>query len=293
MSRNRYALVTAAGLAAVALSACSGTGAAEPKPWPAEGKVAAAPTSATVRPATNNWVGLPDQPVPDSQRDISLLHPRFSATAAPGVGVWEQGTNKVCTLGPVIAPTMSPTSRGYLTAKHCDQPSVASAVIYADAAHTDPRTLGVYTPRNPEDADATSLWVSPGVAAPASIAGHPVAGVLNATAVKALASGSSAAPKVCVYGAVSGLVCGDLIDANDKEVTVDITTRDGDSGGAVFLYDEATHAATLIGLASSGSGSYTYGVLAETALRELGAQVVTDPAAAATVRGDSRYVTSR
>jgi hypothetical protein len=297
MSRNRYAFATTAALAAVAVSACTATAPAEPKPWPSAGAVAAAPTSATVKPAgspantpvTNSWAALPAQPVPDSERDISLLHPRFSATAAPGVGVWEQGTSKVCTLGPAVAPTMSPASRGYLTAKHCDQPGEASAIIYADAAHTDARPLGVYTPRKPEDVDATSLWLQSGTAAPASIAGHPVAGVLTNAAVKSLVSGSGPAPKVCVYGAVTGLACGDLIDADDNEISVDIPTREGDSGGTVFLYDEGTRAVTPIGLVSGGSGSYTYATYLHTALRSLGAQLVTDRSVAVDRSTDTRY----
>lgn len=289
MNVTRFAQVTAAAAAAVALSACSGTAPAEPKPWPTAvgtGAAAAAPTSARV---ADNWIKLDPQPVPDSERDISLLHPRFAATATPGVGVWEQGTTKVCSLGPAVAPTMSPTSRGYLTAKHCDQPGDAQAIIYADAAHADARPLGVYTPRKPEDIDATTLWLKPGATAPASIAGRPVAGALTKTAVRGLVSGSAPAPKVCVYGAVTGLKCGDLIDADDTEISVDIATEHGDSGGAVFLVNGNTGAVTPIGLVSSGSGSYTYATYLDAALHDLGAELVTDPAAAVDPRIDSRY----
>lgn len=288
VSTKRYALIAATAAAAMALSACSGTGGAEPKPWPnaGAGGAVAAPTSATV---ADNWISLPDVAVPPAERDISLLHPRFSATAAPGVGVWEQGTDKVCTLGPAVAPTMNLDRRGYLTAKHCDQPGTAQAIIYADAAHADPRPLGVYTPRKPNSLDATSLWLASDAATPASIAGHPVAGVLTDTALKELASGRAPAPKVCVYGAVSGLACGDLIDADDRELTVDIPTREGDSGAAVFLYDEGTRAVTLIGLVSSGNDSFTYATYLDEALRELGAKLVTDPAVSIASATDPRY----
>ncbi|ANO17376.1 trypsin domain-containing protein [Mycobacteroides abscessus subsp. abscessus] len=285
-SRNRFTLIAATAAAAVVLSACSPTAPAEPKPWPNEGQLAAAPTNAAV---TDNWISLPGVAVPPAERDISLLHPRFSATAAPGVGVWEQGTTKVCTLGPVVAPERNRDDRGYLTAKHCDQPGTAQAIIYADAAHTDPRPLGVYTPRKSGSLDATSIWLASDAAAPATIAGHPVAGVLTDTALKELASGRAPAPKVCVYGAVSGLACGDLIDADDRELTVDIPTREGDSGAAVFLYDEGTRAVTLIGLVSSGNDSFTYATYLDEALRELGAKLVTDPAVSIASATDPRY----
>lgn len=284
---KRLALVAALAAVGVALSACSG--APEPKPWPsavAAEKTVAAPTSAKL---ADNWVGLPTAPVPDSERDISLLHPRFAATPSPGVGVWEQGTTKVCSLGPAVAPTMSSTSRGYLTAKHCDQPGDAQAIIYADAAHADARPLGVYTPRKPEDIDATTLWLTSAATAPASIAGHPVAGAFTKTAVRGLVSSSAPVPKVCVYGAVTGLKCGDLIDADDTEISVDIPTEHGDSGGAVFLVNGNTGAVTPIGLVSSGSGSYTYATYLEAALHDLGAQLVTDPATAVDPAEDSRY----
>lgn len=287
-SRNRFTLIAATAAAAVVLSACSGTAPAEPKPWPSAGAglVAAAPTSAAV---ADNWISMPAQPVPPAERDISLLHPRFSATVAPGVGVWEQGTDKVCTLGPAVAPEMDLDRRGYLTAKHCDQPGTAQAVIYADAAHTDPRPLGVYTPRKPGSLDATSLWLASDAAAHASIAGRPVAGVLTKPALRAMVSGPAPAPKACVYGAVSGLKCGDLIDADDTEISVEVPTGEGDSGSAVFLVDGNTGGVTPIGLVSSGSGSFTYATYLDQVLREVGAKLVTDPAVAVDPRTDARY----
>lgn len=293
VSTNRFALITAAAAAAVALSACSGTGAAEPKPWPSEGKVAAAPTTETVKPAANSWIGLPAAPVPDGERDTTGH--RFGPLA-PGVSVWEHeagvATDAGCTLGPAVAPTMSPTSRGYLLAGHCDKPDRTQVLVFTDPSHASPRPVGVYTPApsGGRKLDATSLWLQPGTSAPASIAGHPVAGVLTTAALKELVSGSGPAPKACVYGAVTGLSCGDLIDADDKEVTVDIPVRKGDSGSPMFLYDESARAVTVIGVLTDNSrGNTSYGVTAETALRSLGAKLVTDPAVAVDTRADARY----
>lgn len=300
VSRNRYALITAAAAVAVALSACAGTGGAQPKPWPnvGTGGAVAAPTSAAV---ADNWVALRAQPVPDTEKDTTGH--RFGPLA-PGVGIWEHkdgvATDAGCTLGPAVAPSMSPANRGYLTAGHCDKPDRTQVLVFTDAPHASPQFVGVYTPApaGGRQVDATSMWVSPGTSTAASVAGHPVAGVLTAAALKQLVSAPAPAPKACMYGAVSGLKCGDLVDADDNEISVDIATLPGDSGSPMFLVDGNTGATTLIGLLTDNSeGSTSYGVVADAALRSLGAKLVTDPAVAVDPRADARYsdqaVTSR
>lgn len=280
MSKVRLALVAAAAAAAVALSACSTN--AEPTPWPTAGAA-----ESSVKPT--RWISdLTSQSVPAEQRDTAGY--RFGPLA-PGVGIWEHAggvdTDAGCTAGPLVAPTMSPTSRGYLTAGHCDKPDRTQVLTFADAAHANSQFVGVYTPRKPGSLDATSLWITGGPASP-SIAGHPVAGVLTAESAR---SPELIGQTVCVLGAVSGLVCGKLADAT-AQIVVDATTHEGDSGSAMFLVSD-TGAATLIGiLTKSEKTGGTYGVIADTALRELGAQVVTDPTAAAAVKGDARYVTA-
>lgn len=288
--RNRmYAFAAAAALAAVALSACSPT---DPKPWPtaAAAEAVAAPTSAAV---ADNWIGLPAQPVPDSEKDTTGH--RFGPLA-PGVGIWEHNdgvaTDAGCTLGPAVAPSMSPANRGYLTAGHCDKPDRTQVLVFTDAPHASPQFVGVYTPARAggRQVDATSMWVSPGTSTAASVAGHPVAGVLTAAALKQLVSAPAPAPKACLYGAVSGLKCGDLVDADDNEISVDIATLPGDSGSPMFLVDGNTGATTLIGLLTDNSeGSTSYGVVADAALRSLGAKLVTDPAVAVDPHTDARY----
>lgn len=211
---------------------------------------------------------------------------------APGTGIWEHTdgvpTDAGCTAGPVVAPSMSRSARGFLTAGHCDKPDRAQVLTFSDAEHRSPQSAGVYTPapREGRSVDATSLWIS-GTAAPATISGYPVAGVLTEAATR---SPELVGQTVCVQGAVSGRVCGDLVDASGQ-IAMDAVTQPGDSGAAMFLVSD-TGAATVIGILTKRavSGSGTYGVIAETALRELGAQVVTDRDAAAAVRGDTRYV---
>lgn len=288
MSTKRYALIAATAAAAVALSACSGTGeAASPKPWPNEGAAGAvaAPTSAAV---TDNWISLPAESVPDKERDTAGH--RFGPLA-PGVGIWEHAagvaTDTGCTLGPAVAPEMNLARRGYLTAGHCDQPDRNQVLTFSDAAHTNPEFVGVYTPRKPGSLDATSLWLASDAAAPASIAGHPVAGVLTKSAVS---DPKLEGQPVCVYAAVSGLKCGTLVTVDGDEISVDIPTLPGDSGSPLFMVNGNTDAATLIGvLTDNSAGSTSYGVVADTALRDLGAKLVTDPAVTVAPRTDARY----
>lgn len=290
MSRSRFAQVTVAAAAAVALSACSGTSSGEPKPWPTAvgtGEVVAVPTSATV---TDNWVGLPAAPVPDSQRDTTGH--RFGPVA-PGVGVWEHGagiaTDTGCTLGPVVAPGMSPVNRGYLTAGHCDKPDRTQVLAFSDAAHASPQFVGVYTPApaGGRPVDAVSLWVAAGTSTPTSLAGHPVAGVLTKTAVS---DPKLEGQPVCLLGAVSGLVCATLVTVDGDEISVDIPTQKGDSGSPLFMVNGNTNAVTLVGLLTDNSqGSTSYGVVADTALHDLGAKLVTDPSVAVDAGRDTRY----
>lgn len=282
MRARKFTLTAAAVIAAAAVSACAPT---ESKPWP---NAASSSTAAVAKPT--RWLAeVAPQPVPADQRDTSEWRLRFGSTAEPGMGVWERGTDSGCTLGPVVAPTtMSPTSRGYLLAGHCDSAVTAQTVTYSDADRSDAHPLGVYTPwTQDKPVDATTLWLQPGTAAPASIAGHPVAGVLTEAATR---SPELIGQTVCVLGAVSGLVCGPLADAS-AQIVVDATTHEGDSGSAMFLVSN-TGAATVIGiLTKSEATGGSYGVIADTALQGVGAQVVTDPTAAAAARGDARYVT--
>lgn len=288
-SRNRFALIAATAAAAMAVSACSGTAPAAPKPWPSAGEVAAAPTSAAV---SDNWTSLDPVPVPDKEKDATGH--RFGPLA-PGVGIWEHAagvaTDTGCTLGPAVAPDMAPANRGFLTAGHCDKPDRTQVLTFADAAHAAPQFVGVYTPApvGGRPVDVTSLWLTPGTTAPSGIAGHSVAGVLTKPALQAMVSGPAAAPKVCIYGAVSGLKCGDLVDADGTEISTEISTRNGDSGSPLFMVNGNTDAVTLIGLVSSGSGSFTYAIYLDQALREVGAKLVTDPAVAVDAGTDSRY----
>lgn len=240
-------------------------------------------------PATPHWISLPAAPVPDSARDTTQWRLRFDSTPAPGVGVWESGTKDGCTLGPAIAPTMSPTSRGYITARHCDTPAAVDAVTFADAGHADARPVGVYTP-SAGPLDATTVWMNPGTATPTTIAGHKVAGVLTEAAVKELPTrwpDSAKATPVCVYGAVTGFACGEL--SFTDQLTVKVRTAPGDSGAPMFLVDGNTGAITLLGLLTRGVDDVTLGEFLEPALKQGGAMAVTDRSAAISPAKDKRY----
>ncbi|EUA41889.1 hypothetical protein I549_0245 [Mycobacterium avium subsp. avium 2285 (R)] len=113
-----------------------------------------------------------------------------------------------------------------------------------------------------------------------------MAGVLTADAVRELVGDDVT---VCVDGAVLGLRCGDLIDADADLITADIPTDHGDSGGPMFLVNTRTQAATLIGLVKGGSSGFAYATYLDPTLRALGSKVVTDPAVAVKPGSDPRY----
>lgn len=273
MSRGNRGIATAAAAAllAVALSACGTVSGAPP---------AETTGAATAAPATAKWISLPPSPVPPAEQDAAHQL-RFGPTSV-GVGIYERGTDTGCTLGPVAAPDMSPKSRGYVTAAHCDTPATEQVVAYSDAAHTASSAMGVYTPSQP-GLDATTVWSDTTPAA--TIAGRPVAGVLTEATVK---DPALAMQPVCILGAASGLVCGPLVDTSDG-IAVDARTAGGDSGAPIFLVSEASPV-TLIGvLTQSSPGGTTYGIALDPALRSLGSRVVTDPSVAVDPAVDSWY----
>ncbi|SHR64039.1 trypsin domain-containing protein [Mycobacteroides abscessus subsp. massiliense] len=277
MSKSRLALVAAAAAAAVALSACSTN--AEPKPWPTAGAAAS-----SVKPT--RWISIPDVPVQAAEQDTAHRL-RFGTTPAPGMGIYELGTDAGCTLGPLVSPNMAPDRRGYLTSGHCDTPKVTQVVTFADAGHNEPRPVGVYTGTVAKGyEDFTSLWLANDPAPePTTIAGHPVAGLLTRDAVKKLNEGTA----VCVDGAVSGVKCGTLSEAEGDRIQVEVATDHGDSGGTVFLVDGDAGTVTVIGQVQKSSAKFTYATFFERALDHAGAKLVVDPDTAADPGADPRY----
>lgn len=286
MSTNRYAFVTAAAITAVALSACSATSPAEPKPWPnvGTGGAVAAPTSATVKPVwvTAPWTGKVNENQAGDQ---------YGATPVPGITIAQkqgEASPYRCTIGPAVRT--ADATRAFLTAGHCDKTPNSALFTYPspDISGADAQQLpGLYTrteARQTPDigtglvSDSTLVPVTAVDSTATKIADrYPIAGVLTTAAVKQLPVGTP----VCFDGARSGVQCGQLTAANDAGVVrFDADGRIGDSGGPVFLLDQQNRA-VLIGIVKGGleDGSDTSASYLEPALMRLGAAVALDPTA--------------
>ncbi|OHU33358.1 hypothetical protein BKG79_22410 [Mycobacteroides chelonae] len=278
MSR-KYALVTAAVITAVALSACSPT---EPKPWPTAEAAVAAPTSATVRPVwvTAPWTG---------KVNANKAGDQYGATPVPGITIAQkqgEASPYRCTIGPAVRS--ADHGPAFLTAGHCDKTSNSPLFVYPspDISGADALQLpGVYTRSDAHDTpDIGTGLVSDSALVPVTSVARPatkiadkyaIAGVLTTAAVKQLPAGTP----VCFDGARSGVQCGQLTAANDAGVVrFDADGRIGDSGGPVFLLDQQNRA-VLIGIVKGGleDGSDTSASYLEPALMRLGAAVELDP----------------
>lgn len=287
VSSRKYAFATVAVATAVALSACSGTSSGEPKPWPnvGTGAVAAAPTTATVKPL---WQDVTVARNTLSSDDVD--HAQFGATPAPGIKIGHRktdGTKDMCTIGPAVAPTMSPTAGGFLTAGHC------TADLAPTPQYLQPDADGPYTEFAPAigavnagPVDAAAIWTT-GPQPRAAVGQWPVAGVFTERAVRDLPPGTP----VCVNGAKTGVVCGGLISANDGgRLRFDAPGMKGDSGGPVFVVDE-NNRATLIGIIKGGAedGSNTTATYLDPTLRALKAKALVDRSVAVDPAMDPRY----
>lgn len=278
-SRNALKIAAAGIIAAVALSACSTSVSGQPVADPATSSatVAGAESAGTSAEAESNWG---DVPTVQGARDARGY--RFGAPAT-GIMLWQSGEG--CTAGPVVAPAAASRQRGLLTAGHCDITQGNPVTSYTTSDHSASAQAGNYTgTKDTGDIDATVVW---GPTAPATVGGqYRVAGVLTGDAVRELVGDDVT---VCVDGAVLGLRCGDLVDADADLITARIPTDHGDSGAAMFLVDKATQATTLIGIVKGSSSGFSYATHLDPTLRALGSKVVTDPAVAVNPGSDPRY----
>ncbi|MBF9519528.1 hypothetical protein [Mycobacteroides chelonae] len=290
MSSRKYALVTAAAAAAVALSACSGTSSGEPKPWPTAvgtGGVVAAPTSATVRPTTFSWKDVTGQGVEAPRDSNPRTFAQYGSVPVPGIQVQHAEGNEMhlCTIGPAVVPDMAQQERGFLTAGHC----APAGGVQQWLQHTpdgDPVPLAPATGAvNAGPVDVAAIWTS--TQPRAAVAQWPVAGVLTQQAIRDLPLGTP----ICVDGSRTGVVCGGLTSVNSGGLLrFDAPGKKGDSGGPVFVVDEKNRA-TLIGIIKGGAedGSDTTATYLDPALRALKAKALVDPAMAVDPQADSRY----
>ncbi|MFT9663703.1 hypothetical protein ACM0CQ_15815 [Mycobacteroides abscessus subsp. abscessus] len=287
MNVKRLALTATAAMAAVAVSACTGTVSGEATS--ASNVPSSSSTAVVAQPV---WAPLPAAPVPSDEADVRGF--RYGKVST-GYGVFEVGDSTRleagCTLGPVVAPTMDHTARGWVIAGHCDRAELTRVAAFSDPVHTSRVDVGVYTPQSGvRRVDATTLYPSRSASADNAprVAGYPVAGVLTNAATEQLPEGTP----VCVAAAKSGLQCGTYIDTIRGGIILDrLRTVPGDSGSPLFTYDANSDSVTLIGILtrSAEDAANSYGAVLDTALEDNGALAVVDAASAVDPAANPAY----
>ncbi|WP_131820237.1 chymotrypsin family serine protease [Mycobacteroides abscessus] len=281
--KRRHALLVGLAAAGLAVSACS-NGAA-PKPW---ADVTPSPVSAE----TSEWVSVPWMKV-----NTNDAGDQFGGVPTPGIVIaQENGSDPyLCTLGVAILTEGGP---GFLTAGHCNERPGNELHLYpsTDITGTDSITLpqpytsvsdsdGKPDPKTGVIADRAVVPLPKLTPYASVIAGnYRVAGVLTTNTAKELGPGTP----ICFDGAVSGLRCGVVSQANASGALI-LThapgaptdtpfISKGDSGGPVFVVDSQKRVA-LVGLLSQrttdgSSGRVSY---LDSELAAVDAKAVLDP----------------
>ncbi|TXI59715.1 hypothetical protein [Mycolicibacterium mageritense] len=294
---TRVAAALAAAVAAVSVAGCGGP--VEAKPWSGSDQRLAevAATSDAAAAAEAGWVTAPW--TGKISMNNSDTRDQFSSTPMPGVVImqWAEGQpagGNRCTLGTAVQTDTGP---GFLTAGHCDETADAPLWLFptADVSGVDAVKLpkpytgavdsdGKVDPKLNAAVDAALVPLNPGQLGEVSTElaqRYHVAGVLTADAAKRLPKDTP----ICFDGAVSGLQCGTVSNANSGGKLLmggDSTearpfTKHGDSGAPVFVLDRQGRA-VLVGLLSKGAeGPIGWVTYLESNLIATGTKALLDP----------------
>jgi hypothetical protein len=278
--------------AAVGLSACA-TGATET----AAPTVPVATSAARTVPA---WVSIEGR---------GVWQP-YSQTPAPGGRIvrnlYGRGVDLsdlvgMCSLGPAAAQRGSDQT-GFLTAAHCfrEQAGPTPVALQTDAAGSIIPLAESTTSAGGENGvdpfagtmeDAASIWTT-AANATGKIAGTwDVAGVLTVDGVRELVKPGD---PICYVGATTGIHCGGAVTVSGMQIRFRAPNEShgGDSGSSVFVVDQRTGAATLIGIFQGnvkGDDSTAIATFLDPEMKMLGAQALVDRSAAESVADDPRY----
>ncbi|WP_283616984.1 hypothetical protein [Mycolicibacterium poriferae] len=272
----RTAALAAAG---VLLAGCGSTAVEAPIPEPSRDLKAGAVPASSPAPVEepSRWLDVTGQGV-ERQRD-SLDRAQFASTPQPGVQVLHavnaEGDLKICTITAVVGRG-STGQTGYVTAGHCGiGPYAAEQYIQTSRAGA-PELLGVVTGAEDDDAgvDSAVIWTDRDMdPAATSIAGFPIGGLMAEADVRELPVGTP----ICLDGAISGLVCADLVNGDDhRRIRFAAAAVEGDSGAPVFVVERERRQTTVIGILEGGNGLTSTATYIDAALQRLGARLVTD-----------------
>lgn len=265
---HRFGAVVAAAAAAATITACSTTAGTATIAGGdmTVGPAVSASTTESVSPTARTWATIPDDILASAPKRTSLIQ-----RLADGA--------ERCTAGPAVAPAASPRTHGFVAAAHCDV--TAGAPVTAGGESVAP-----YTGTRPGPYGVTVTWGASSASPTVAGGRYKVAGVLTEQALRQLPLDGTVS--VCMDGATTGLHCGPLRDLDADSIAIEVPSAGGDSGAPLFLVDDRG-TATLIGVAEKSSDSYTYAAYLDRALTTLGAKALVDPAAQATVAGDTGY----
>ncbi|MBS4102853.1 hypothetical protein KFZ73_16605 [Tsukamurella paurometabola] len=249
-------LAVAAFAAALSLSACSSTVGGQPVAVPS-------PSAAQASEADRSWFAIPEA----------------EAAAAPKRSVITQtlpdGATITCTAGPAVAAEAARGHLGYVAAAHCDK---GPGTVTVGRESTAP-----YTGTISGEYGATVTWGA-STATPTVVGGRrKVRGVLTREATQKLPYHTA----VCVDGAVSGVQCGLLVDADGEGIEAKVDTVPGDSGSPMFLVGE--RGVVLIGLVEESAEPFTHAAYLAPLLNKLGAVALVDQATAVDTRSNPDY----
>lgn len=265
--KRRLVLSTAA--VAVAVSGCAAA-ADTAAPPDTRGVAAATEVSAGADVVeAPNWVELPDNP--ELPLRLDSRGEQAGPQVYPGVQIHQRQPNggwKGCTAGPMV--TNEAGRVGFLTAGHCDRnPGAEVATMTLDGT---PVVVGRYADALDDpvtDQDSAVLWVdNPAHLAPGAdrIADRwPVVGALPAEMMEELPPDT----QVCIDVSRSGVRCGGLVFApRFGSLDAFIEVQGGDSGGSMFMVDDAGQA-WILGVVSSSADDSVRAAYADAALERL------------------------
>lgn len=262
MSRRNGFAIAAVAAAAVAVSACStATGGAPVADAGASSATVAIPSGEGE--ADTAWFAIPDAEAASAAKRSVITQ------------TLPDGATATCTAGPAVAAAAAQGHLGYVVAAHCDKgPGTVTVGSESTAPYTG-TIAGTY--------GATVTWGASS-ATPTVVGGQRnVRGVLTREATQELAFHTP----VCVDGAVSGVQCGLLVDADQDGIEAKLSTVYGDSGSPMFLVGE--RGVVLIGLVEESATPYTHAAYLDPLLGELGAVALVDQATAVDAKSNPSY----
>lgn len=255
--------ITAAALAvAAAVSGCTHAVVGTPMAAPVD---VSATAPATPQHVTHQWKNV--------ENELKLPLPQQGTEPLPGRAVdhtESDGEYHACTIGPAVWSAERNTA-GVLTAGHCVNDDTGDNTQTLRTADGAEQPLGRLDPaiRYPGDTPGTAIdagMIATSVAEAATRIGgvYPIAGVLTVEAAQRIINrtGGAGAPIICIDGAMSGIICGHgLSDTGADAESALLTPKDGgplgqrgDSGAIVFVVENHTNRAALIGLVYGAIG---------------------------------------